>query len=67
MAESFGLRMAVAGGLVSVEDAEACLDYESPVPLFVTGREASEHGLSAIEDPPPEAVRVIGKIARRRT
>lgn len=66
MAESLGLRLAVRVGGVSPDVADAVLDYRSPVPLFASGAEAAAHGLSAIEEPPPEAVRVIGKLSRRR-
>lgn len=40
-------------------------DYVSPVPLFSSGREAAEHGLSGVETPPPEAVALIGKLERK--
>jgi len=66
MQESFGLRMLSAGGGIDLEALEATLDYVSPVPLFESGAAAAEHGRSGIEQPPPEAVRVIQKISRRR-
>lgn len=39
--------------------------YQSPDPLFATGKEAMRHGLREIEAPGKRAVRVIQKLARR--
>jgi len=38
-------------------------DYESPVPLFSSGTEAALHGLSGVEDPSPEAKRLVDKLS----
>lgn len=43
-------------------DAEAVLDYVSPVPLFSSGAEAAAHGMRDIGNPGPEARRLIEKI-----
>jgi hypothetical protein len=67
MDESLGLRLAVASGIVSPDDAEAIRSYESPVPLFESGREAAEHGLAEVEVPSARAVRTIQKLERRRS
>jgi hypothetical protein len=67
MYESFGLRLAASRGMMSDEDIERTLDYESPVPLFASGREAAEHGLARIERPGADAGRMIGKLERRAT
>ena len=37
-------------------------DYVSPVPLFASGAEAAEHGLSGCDEPGPEARHAIGKL-----
>lgn len=45
-------------------------DYQSPVPLFSSGAEAAEHGMSGVDDPGPEARAAIRKLisrAERRT
>lgn len=67
MDQSLALRMAVdVSGKVSVETAEAIVDYVSPVPLFASGAEAAAHGRSAIEAPGEDAVEAIQKIERVR-
>lgn len=65
MEESLGLRLAVAFGHVSEVDAEAALNYESPVPLFESGAAASEHGLRDIEAPGPEAQRIATRLSEK--
>lgn len=47
-------------------DRDACLAYESPVPLFGSGAEAAEHGKREIKSPSPEAVGTIEKVMRIR-
>jgi hypothetical protein len=66
MTESLGLRIAFASGDVTLETAEAIVDYVSPVPLFASGAEAAAHGMRDIENPGPEAVAAIAKIERVR-
>lgn len=65
MMESLGLRIALAVGLISAEDAEAALDYVSPVELFASGAEAAAHGCRDIEHPEPEAIRAAQKLGKR--
>lgn len=67
MEESLGLRMGVMLGVVSPEDAEAIRAYESPVPLFSSGREAAEHGRAGIEEPDVPARQMVERISRKRT
>jgi hypothetical protein len=45
----------------------AVVTYESPVPLFASGREAADHGLADIDHPGERAKRLIAKISRTRT
>lgn len=45
--------------------APETFDYESPVPLFASGAEAAEHGLSGVKSPAPRARRFIEKLAMR--
>jgi hypothetical protein len=66
MEENLGLRLAVAAGFVSVEDFDAIRDYESPVPLFESGRAAADHGLAELERPGEKAVRTIQRLERKR-
>lgn len=61
------LRLGLVAGHVAPETVEAALDYVSPVPLFASGAEAAAHGVKDLEDPSPEAVRLIEKITRVRT
>ena len=39
-------------------------DYQSPVPLFASGREACDHGKREIEGPRPRARRMIDRLER---
>lgn len=41
-------------------------EYESPVPVFGTGREAADHGRMDIEAPSQSAVQTIGRLVRGR-
>lgn len=41
-------------------------NYESPVPIFASGKEAMEHGLADIKAPGARAVHLIGKIQKQR-
>lgn len=67
MSQSLALRLQVASSGIEPEDLEATLDYESPVPLFASGAEAAKHGLAQVEQPPPEAVKTIDRLARKLT
>lgn len=40
--------------------------YVSPVPVFGSGAEARDHGLSAIADPPTDARRMIAGLTRMK-
>lgn len=66
MAESFGLRVAAARGLIDDQAVDSVLDYVTDVALFPTGEAAAEHGLREIEEPGREAARTIAKLHRRR-
>ena len=67
MYESLALRIAHASGEVTLETAEAIVDYVSPEPLFPSGAEAAAHGVREIDNPGPEACAAIRKIERIRT
>lgn len=66
MDNSIGLRMALSRGLINVDDYEAAIDYESPVPLFSSGAEAAAHGMRDIRSPSPSARRAIDNLTRKR-
>jgi hypothetical protein len=66
MEESLGLRLLAAVLRLEPDELDAILDYTTDVPLFSSGAEAAAHGRAAIESPPPEAVKMIGKLGRRR-
>lgn len=66
MDESLGLRMAQSFGLITLDVADAIREYVSPVPLFVTGAEACRHGLKDLENPGPDALKLVAKITGRR-
>lgn len=65
MEESFGIRIGLLQGLLTEDDYDAIIEYESPVPLFASGRETAEHGLAHVETPSPEAVRTIQRLSRK--
>lgn len=64
MDHSLAVRLAARN--VSNSDLDAIFDYVSPVPLFASGAEAAEHGMRDVEDPGPEAERVMAKLQDRR-
>lgn len=64
MADNLGVRLAVVFGKLTKEQVDELCDYVSPVPLFVSGREASAHGLAEITEPADEARRTIRRLAR---
>lgn len=61
------LRLTHAMDALSDEVLEKLCYYNSPVPLFSSGREAAEHGLLDIDNPGEEAERIAQKIARNRS
>lgn len=62
--ELFSLRWAISGGDISAETFRAIIDYVSPVPLFGSGAEAAEHGMSGQTERRPDTVRLAAKLAR---
>lgn len=56
------LRLALIQGRID----GAAFDYTTEVPLFHSGAEAAEHGLSGVDSPTPQAVKAIAKVAARR-
>lgn len=65
MEENLGLRMAQSMGKLSQEEAEAAMDYVSPVPLWPSGAEAARHGLAEIRRPGAAARRTIQRLSKR--
>lgn len=60
------LRLAAFAGVMSIDDVGATVEYVSPVPLFVSGAAAAEHGLAEIANPGDRAAVAIAKITRTR-
>lgn len=60
MENSIGLRLAVSSE--TVKDWDSFVDYETDVPLFDSGAEASEHGMREIDNPSPEGQRAIDRL-----
>ena len=56
------LRIAVATNWI---DADV-MEYSTDVKLFPSGAAAAKHGMADIENPGPDAHRVMGKIGNRR-
>ena len=65
MEENLALRLSVGGGFMTAEEYDACLNYESAVPLWVSGMEAAAHGLSEIKEPSERAQTVIRNLKRK--
>lgn len=61
--ESLALRFAVMTGKVEPEIFDLPVSGE---PVFASGTEAAQHGMAAISDPPPAAVKVIKKLMKQR-
>lgn len=61
------LRIALALDRLTVAQVQAICEYDSPTPLFASGREACEHGVRGLLDPSAEARRIQGKIVRLRS
>jgi len=66
MAQSMSFRLASVRGDIAPDDVDTVLDYHSPVPLFISGAEAADHGETGIDAPNRQAKRIIAKIERRR-
>ena len=64
--ELLALRLAVLDGSVDVTTYQAVVEYESPVPLFLSGSDAAAHGEAGIRAPDETARQVINKIIRTR-
>lgn len=64
--ELISVRMGIAFGTLTETATLQTLRYKSPVPLFDSGAEAAAHGLREIENPGPEAQKLIKKITRTR-
>lgn len=58
--------LAVRIGVTSNSYPATIMRYRTDVPLFGTGAEAAEHGLSAVSAPDPDAVQAAAKIVRAR-
>ena len=66
MGQNLGLRLSAAFGHMTPEDLDATHAYVSPVPLFGTGKEAAEHGLSGVKDPDERAIKTIEKLQHKK-
>jgi hypothetical protein len=60
-----GELLAVRLGLMRGELDERALDYTTDVPLFSSGADAADHGLTDVEKPGTKAQRAINEIARK--
>jgi hypothetical protein len=67
MQESLAVRLGIGAGLLSEEDVDALLDYESPVPLFASGTAAAAHGMAEFDHPGADAVKAIRRLSVRLT
>lgn len=66
MDHNLSVRLALASKDMTGDVAEAIYDYQTTVPVFTSGREAADHGMSAIDNPPPAAEAAWTKILRAR-
>lgn len=51
MGSNLALRVRAITGGIDPAVFDACLDYESPVPVFGSGQEARDHGMRDYENP----------------
>jgi hypothetical protein len=69
MEENLGLRLYLSlhGYDDSITEAEIdeIMDYTTDVPVFSTGAEAALHGLSGVENPSLDALKLVAKLQRR--
>lgn len=45
---------------------ESVFTYVSPIPLFASGQEACDHGLSGVDEPSHEALVAMAKLEKKR-
>lgn len=60
------LRVGLITGALSGDEFTSACDYVSPVPLFDSGAEAADHGMSDIDAPGVAARNAMRKIVRTR-
>ncbi len=65
MYESLALRINYITGFMTLDDYEKTLAYECPVPLWESGAEAAEHGMSAIDKPGDRAQTIMRNLRRK--
>lgn len=65
MDQNLAIRVAVLDGRLSLEDYEATIDYESPVPLFESGLEAAVHGIKEVANPSDRADKMSRNLVRK--
>lgn len=66
MKESLAVRLSVAMGRLTPDQAQALVEYTTETPLFPNGAHASIHGLTDIESPQHRAIEAIKKLERAR-
>lgn len=64
MDHALAIRLGAADGRLDEETLVAILDYETSIPLWESGEAAAAHGMEEVQDPGPEARRVIDKLTR---
>lgn len=67
MGNNLSLRIAAACEHMSSEEIERTLNYEAPVPLFGSGREAADHGMKDLQRPDARARRTADRLTRKLT
>jgi hypothetical protein len=65
MEESISMRIAVQAGIITEETLDACLDYETSVPLFESGAEACLHGIRDYENPSKRTKKMADKMTKK--
>lgn len=66
MDNNLAMRVAVPLGGMSLAERDKTVDYVSPVPLWSSGTEAAEHGLTELDNPTDKAMKIIRKMERKR-
>ncbi len=65
MRESLSVRVALATRTITIATFDKILAYESPVPLWGSGAEASAYGLRDLQNPSPRAIQLARKLLER--
>lgn len=65
MTESLGLRLACSLGAIDDAEYDKTVDYSTTIPLYGSGQEAHDAGMSGVPTPSDKAKKTIDKLANK--